>query len=85
MGMEIETKFSYYDGPNGTLLVKEATTSQPQGESTLKFHDYVVDGKPVESTKVEEKKPAKVEEKKPEEKKPADEPPAPAPAPKDGK
>jgi len=89
MGMEIETSFTYYDGPGGTFLPKEVTTSSPQGEQVIHFHDYTVDGKLVESTKAEAPKPAEKPAEKPAAK-PADKPagdpapaPVPVPAPKD--
>lgn len=90
MGMEIESKVTYFDGPGGSFLPKDLTISTPQGDVTVKFSDYTVDGKPVESTKAAAAAPAKPAEKsteKPESKpaeKPVDAPPAP-PAPKDGK
>jgi len=97
MGTQIETKFAYFEGPGGSFLLKEATTSSPMGDQAIKFNDYTVDGKAVESTKAAAA-PAKTGEKtleKPADK-PADKPagdppaptppapaPAPAPAPKD--
>lgn len=45
-------KFNYYDGPNGSALLEEITFwDRIQGEgNVIRFHDYVVDGKLVEST-----------------------------------
>ncbi len=53
-GEERGAKFDYYDGPNGSALLEEITftnQSQGPGEGDIRFHDYVVDGKPVETTK----------------------------------
>jgi hypothetical protein len=79
LGNESETKFTYYEGPAGTYLVKDVAMMAPgQGDKAITFHDYVVDGKPVESTKGA----AKPAEKPKEAEKPAAEP-TPTPAPKD--
>jgi hypothetical protein len=90
MGMDIESKITYFDGPGGSFLPKDLTITTPQGDATVKFSDYTVDGKFVDATKAAAA-PAKSGEKsteKPEAKpaeKPADAPPPP-PAPKaDGK
>jgi hypothetical protein len=93
MGMEIESKLTYFDGPGGSFLPKDLTISTPQGDVTVKFSDYTVDGKLVESTKAAAAKPVEKPADKPADKpvekpadKPADAPPAPTPpAPKDGK
>lgn len=77
MGTEIGTKFTYFDGPNGSYLLKDATLTTPQGEEVISFHDYVVDGKLAESTATAAPKAAE----KPNTETPA---PAPAPEPKDG-
>ena len=82
-GMEMGTEFAYYPTESGPWLVRQATLSTPQGDATFTFHDYVVDGKPVEGTQAATKKPDEAPAVKPAEK-PADAPPAPpAPAPKD--
>ena len=75
MGQESETKFSYYDVGGGVYLIEAAVIAGADGEQTIKFHDYTVDGKLVESTKAAAEKPKSDE-------KPAPTPPA-APAPKD--
>lgn len=47
----VETKFSYYEGPNGGALLREiAITDSHLGNPVLRFHDYVVDGQLVETT-----------------------------------
>lgn len=80
---EFTAEATYVDGPNALPLLRTLALANPmQPEADLvTFYDYVVDGKPVESTakpkaekKPEETKPA---EPKPEEKKPE----APAPGP----
>jgi hypothetical protein len=86
MGMDIESKLSYYDGPNGSCLPKAVTIAGPQGDVTVSFHDYTVDGKFVEATKKAAPEraagPAPKAEEKPAEK-PAEKPPEPTPTPKD--
>jgi hypothetical protein len=48
----IETKFSYYDGPNGSALPREiAISDRHLGDPVIRLHDYVIDGNPVETTK----------------------------------
>ncbi len=83
MGQEVSTSFTYYDGPNGSFLPKEATISSGmQGDQTIKFHDYTVDGKLVEATKAEAAKPAEKPKDAPAPaEKPKEGPPAPAPVP----
>src|SRR5204863_46795 len=61
MCMQIETKFTSYEVPGGVYLPKEATTTTPVGDSALKFSDYAVDGKFVDSTKAEPKPAPKAE------------------------
>lgn len=82
MGMEMASKFEYFADAGAVPLLKSVTMSTPQGDAVATFHDYVVDGKPVESTKSGAAPAAKPLEKS--EEKPAAEPPAPpAPAPTD--
>ena len=53
-GQEYGSQFSYYDGPNSGVLLKAITFTNPSqgaGEEDIRFHDYVVDGKLVETTK----------------------------------
>jgi hypothetical protein len=83
MGMELASRFEYFADAGAVPLLKSITMSTPQGDASLSLHDYVVDGKPVESTKsAAATTPAKPLEKS--EEKPSAEPPAPpAPAPTD--
>ncbi len=47
----ITSHFAYFEDPSGAVLLKQTRLETPQGEHTIDFHDYVVDGKPFESTK----------------------------------
>jgi hypothetical protein len=52
------SSFSYYDGPDGSALLQQITFSPSQGtgEADIRLHDYVIDGKLVESTEAHDGK-----------------------------
>ena len=72
LGEEFETKFTYFDGPNGSTLPKTITMSDRHlGEQVIRFHDWVVDGRPVDATKASLNREEETREK------PAETPPVP--------